>query len=121
MENLNDNFIFEPFFTPYDSIENGSFFLQNDIDFENFPINSSLSSEFENKETIEICIKKEYEDKDETKVSKKNNLGRKRKESTQNKENKRCHDRFGKDNLKSKVQNHFISFIVSYVNYILPF
>lgn len=124
MESLNDNFTFESIFTPNDSIENGISFLQYNIDFENFQINSinsSLSSEFENEKTIEICIKRENEDKDETKISKNNNVGRKRKESTQNKENKKCHDRFGKDNMKSKVQNHFISFIVSYVNYILPF
>lgn len=116
-----DNFTSESFFTPFYSIENEPFFSQDYINFEYFPFNSSSSNEHENKETIEIRIKREDEDKDETKVSKNNNLGRKRKESTQNKESKKYHDRFGKDNLKSKVQNHFISFIVSYVNYILPF
>jgi hypothetical protein len=115
---------FEHSFISSDSFGNESIYFSDNILFEDISKNLPSLNQFEKEETIEIWIPNEVKerDKDETKETKKSSLGRKRKEGrAQNIENKKCHDRFGKDNLKSKIQNHYISFIIDYVNYILPF
>jgi hypothetical protein len=119
-----DNLTFEHGFISVDSFGNEPNYFLDSIFPDNISKNLPFLSELEKKETIQICIdnKDEDRDKDETKTTKKTNLGRKKKEiSAQNLENEKCHDRFGKDNLKSKIQNHYISFIIDYVNYILLF
>ena len=121
---IQEHLTFEHSFISFDSIGNEQNYSSDNFLLEEIPNNLSFLSEFENSDTIEICIPKEveYRDKDETKETKKSNLGRKRKEgSEQNIENKKCHSKFGKDNLKSKIQTHYMSFIIDFVNYILPF
>lgn len=119
-----ENFFFEHNLSFLNSIENNSLdsFSGNyfsEIFPNELPFLANLKNE--EKEIIEIRIKNEGEDKDKTNSTKKNNLGRKRKEGTQKIENKKIHGRLGIDNMKHKINNHFISFILDYTNYILPF
>jgi hypothetical protein len=119
-----DNLTYEYGFISFDSFENEPNYVFDPIFPEDITNNLSFLSELEKKDNIQICIDSKIEDrdKDETKTTKKTNLGRKKQEiRAQNLENEKCHDRFGKDNLKSKIQNHYISFIIDYVNYILLF
>ena len=119
-----DNLTCEYSFISFDSFENKPNYVFDPIFPEDITNNLSFLSELEKKDNIQICIDSKIEDrdKDETKTTKKTNLGRKKNEiRTQNLENEKCHDRFGKDNLKSKIRNHYISFIIDYVNYILLF
>jgi hypothetical protein len=123
-----DNLTCEYGFISFDSFENKPNYVFDPIFPEDITNNLSFLSELEKKDNIQIYIDSKIEDrdKDETKTTKKTNkktnLGRKKKEiRAQNLENEKCHDRFGKDNLKSRIQNHYISFIIDYVNYILLF
>ena len=121
---LPEYFTFEQNLLSFDSFGNEPNYFSDYIFPEGIPSNLPFPSNIEPEETIEICIDNKVEDrgKDETKETKNTNLGRKTKEKrAQNRENKKCHDRFGKDNLKLKVQSHYMSFIIDYVNYILPF
>jgi hypothetical protein len=113
------NLTFEHGFTSFDSFGNEENYSLDLIYPEN--ILNNLPFRSEEKGNIQICIDKEVKDRDKEET-KSTNLGRKKKEiRVQNIENEKCHDKFGKDNLKSKIQNHYISFIIDYVNYILLF
>ena len=120
-----DNLTFENDFISFDSFGNEPNYFLDSIFPENISKNLPFLSELKKKENIQICIDNKVEDRDkeETKATKNNtNLGRKKKESrAQNLGNEKCHDKFGKDNLKTKIQNHYISFIIDYVNYNLLF
>ena len=55
-------------------------------------------------------------------VIKKANKGRKRKRDEEEKsDDNSSHNRFSSDNLKTKIQVHYISFLISYVNFFLDY
>lgn len=106
---------------------NENVFDLNDCSFSNIasfnePLNNSYvhKEDFFNFEQLPINIDKEGKVKEEkkSKIFFISNKKRGRKES-KNKNKNIIHNKYNKDNLLRKIQNHFLNFIVSYINEIL--
>lgn len=88
--------------------------------YSDFFSNSMIFYESSGNSESEIEIPILNENKKPFKFSKKyTNLGRKPKRIKREEKGKKCHDRNSSDNMLIKVNGHFISFIIDYVNAIL--
>lgn len=73
--------------------------------------NNNSNREKKDNNTIEICLKEEKEKKKEKKGKDENKSFLKKK--------RKCHNKFAKDNIKRKIQVHYLKFLVKLINKII--